>query len=272
MDKSPSFLNTPVAILIGAVMISVAILVSGGIIKPKDTTNSTASANQSNEDKLVSLASSINLDKTKFKSCLDSQKYKAEFDHDNQDAETAGIQGTPGFIVGKTSSTGQITGIKIGGAFDYAVFQAVIDMLTANTPLDQIPKLVIDKVYSSATQSQKDDLTQSISANASAWVDDDPVLGNSNAPLTLIEFSDYECPFCKRHFDQTYPSLKKDYIETGKVKEVFRDFVAVPQHNPNATLEALATSCARDQGGDATYFKYHDLVYSKTKSNGDGVQ
>src|SRR3990167_2608651 len=63
-------------------------------------------------------------------------------------------------------------------------------------------------------------------------VDDDPVLGDKNAPITLIEFSDYECPFCKRHFDQTLPQLRKDYIDTGKVKMVFRDFIAVPGHNP----------------------------------------
>lgn len=101
-------------------------------------------------------------------------------------------------------------------------------------------------------------------------VDDDPVLGDTNAPVTLIEFSDYECPFCKRHFDQTLPQIKKDYIDTGKVKLVFRDY-PLSFHDPMATTEAIAANCAREQGGDATYYRYHDEVFKRTKSNGDGL-
>src|SRR3989344_4630094 len=102
-------------------------------------------------------------------------------------------------------------------------------------------------------------------------MDDDAVLGNANAPVTLIEFSDYECPFCKRHFTDVYPQIKKDYIDTGKVKLVFRDYIAVPSHNPLATSQAMAATCAKDQGGDAMYFKYHDEIFKKTTSNGNGM-
>jgi protein-disulfide isomerase len=101
-------------------------------------------------------------------------------------------------------------------------------------------------------------------------VDDDPVLGNKNAPLTLIEFSDYECPFCKRYFTDTFPEIKKNYVDTGKLKIVYRDY-PLPFHNPLATTEAIAANCSREQGGDATYFKYHDEVFQRTKSNGQGL-
>lgn len=101
-------------------------------------------------------------------------------------------------------------------------------------------------------------------------LDDDPVLGDKNAPVTLVEFSDYECPFCKRHFDQTFPDLKKDYIDTGKVKLVYRDF-PLSFHDPMATTEAIAANCAREQGGDATYFKFHDEMFKRTTSNGTGL-
>ncbi len=100
--------------------------------------------------------------------------------------------------------------------------------------------------------------------------DDDPVLGDKNAPVTLVEFSDYECPFCKRHFDQVYPEIKKDYIDTGKVKLVFRDY-PLPFHDPMATFEANAANCAKEQGGDTAYFKLHDVMYTKTTSNGSGL-
>lgn len=106
--------------------------------------------------------------------------------------------------------------------------------------------------------------------SAKVSLDDDPVLGNKNAKVTLIEFSDYECPFCKRHFSEVYPSLKKDYIDTGKVKMVFRDY-PLPFHDPMATFEANAANCAKEQGGDSAYFKFHDAIFTKTKSNGNGL-
>jgi|SRR3989344_993698 len=101
-------------------------------------------------------------------------------------------------------------------------------------------------------------------------LDDDPVLGDKNAPVTLVDFSDYECPFCKRHFDLVYSELKKEYIDTGKVKMVYRD-LPLSFHDPMATKEAIAANCARDQGGDSSYFKYHDEIFKRTKSNGNGL-
>lgn len=98
---------------------------------------------------------------------------------------------------------------------------------------------------------------------------DAPVLGNKSAPLTLIEFSDYECPFCKRSFDQLLPELKKNYIDAGKLKLVYRN-LPLPFHQ-NAHKEAEAALCARDQGGDSIYFKFHDQIFTKTTSNGTGL-
>lgn len=101
-------------------------------------------------------------------------------------------------------------------------------------------------------------------------IDDDAVKGDANAPVTIIEFSDYECPYCKRYVQQTYPDIIKDYIDTGKVKYVFRD-LPLNFHDPAATKEAIAANCARDQGDDETYFKFHDLIFENTASNGTGI-
>lgn len=106
--------------------------------------------------------------------------------------------------------------------------------------------------------------------NVKVSVDDDPVLGKSDAPLTLIEFSDYECPYCKRFFEQTLSEIKTDYINSGKIKFVYRDF-PLPFHDPMATMEAQAASCAKEQGGDSTYFRFHDELFKRTKSNGNGL-
>lgn len=103
-----------------------------------------------------------------------------------------------------------------------------------------------------------------------ASIDDDPILGDKNAPVTIIEFSDYECPFCKRHFDSTHQELVKKYIDTGKAKLVFRDF-PLSFHDPMASKEAIAATCARDQGGDKKYYEFHDEIFKRTSSNGNGL-
>lgn len=88
--------------------------------------------------------------------------------------------------------------------------------------------------------------------------DDDPVLGKADAPITLVEFTDYQCPFCGRHFTQTHGQIKKDYVDTGKVKLVMRDFPL--SFHPNAQKAAEATECADDQG---KFWEMHDMIFEK---------
>ena len=86
--------------------------------------------------------------------------------------------------------------------------------------------------------------------------DDDPFLGDKNAPVTLIEFTDYQCTFCGRHYANTYGQLKKDYIDTGKVKYVVRDFPL--GFHPHAQKAAEATECADDQG---KFWEMHGKIF-----------
>ena len=99
-------------------------------------------------------------------------------------------------------------------------------------------------------------------SQVTASVDDDAVLGDANAPVTIIEFSDYQCPFCGRHFTQTHPLIKSEYIDTGKVKIVFRDFPLTSIH-PQAQGAAEAAECVRKAAGnsDEAYYEYHDLLF-----------
>lgn len=101
-------------------------------------------------------------------------------------------------------------------------------------------------------------------------VDDDAFLGNKDAKVTLIEFVDYECPFCKRHFEQVHFKLIEEYVNKGLARIVMRDF-PLDFHRPAALKEAIAAECAREQGGDKTYFSYHDEIFTRTVSNGQGV-
>jgi protein-disulfide isomerase len=88
-----------------------------------------------------------------------------------------------------------------------------------------------------------------------------PAKGRKDAPLTLIEFSDYQCPFCKRHVEQTVPELVKQYVDTGKARYVFRDFPLTAIH-PQASKAAEAARCAGDQG---KYWEMHDRLFANQK-------
>ena len=85
--------------------------------------------------------------------------------------------------------------------------------------------------------------------------------GKAEAPLTIIEFSDYQCPYCKRHVDQTLPKLLADYVDTGKVRYAFRDY-PLEQIHPLAAKAAEAARCAGDQG---KYWEMHDRLFANQK-------
>lgn len=82
-----------------------------------------------------------------------------------------------------------------------------------------------------------------------------PSMGREDAPLTLVEFNDYQCPFCKRFYDESFAALKKEFIDSGLVKFVVRDFPL--SAHPDAALAAEASRCAGDQG---KYWELHSLL------------
>jgi len=95
----------------------------------------------------------------------------------------------------------------------------------------------------------------------------DHIRGNPDAPVSLIEYSDFECPFCKRFHD-----IAKQIVDAygGKVNWVYRHF-PLDFHNPAAQREAEAAECAAELGGNDAFWRYTDLVYVRTPSNGKGV-
>ena len=98
-------------------------------------------------------------------------------------------------------------------------------------------------------------------------VDDDPVLGRPDARVLIIEFGDYQCPSCRMFWKDVEPRLRKDYIDTGKVKLVFRDF-PLTQIHPEAMLAAMAVDCAGEQN---KYWEYHDKVFREQYNKGDDI-
>ena len=92
-----------------------------------------------------------------------------------------------------------------------------------------------------------------------------PILGNIDAPLTLVEFGDYQCSFCKRHFEQTHDLIMKNYVATSKVKILFKDMIITS--GEGSIKAAHAAHCAKDQG---MFWKYHYMLYNNWDGENTG--
>ena len=91
--------------------------------------------------------------------------------------------------------------------------------------------------------------------------ENNPVIGNPDAPITIIEFSDFQCPFCAKFHMQTLPTIMDEYINKGTVKLVFRDFPIQSIH-PNAVPASIAAECANEQG---EFEQMYHMLFEKQK-------
>lgn len=94
--------------------------------------------------------------------------------------------------------------------------------------------------------------------------DNDAILGDLDAPVTIVEFSDFQCPYCGVFYSDAYQQIKANYVDTGKVKFVFRDFPL--SGHPGAYPAALAAECVREQGGDDMYYKMHNKLFENQEA------
>ncbi len=91
-------------------------------------------------------------------------------------------------------------------------------------------------------------------------------MGSDTAPVILVEYSDYQCPFCRKFWLQDYPSLKAQYIDTGKVQLVYKDFPL--EFHPAAEMSAEAVACAQEQGQG---WALHDRIFAQQAEIGTGT-
>ncbi len=85
-----------------------------------------------------------------------------------------------------------------------------------------------------------------------------PVLGSDGAAIAIVEFTDYQCPYCRQHATETFPQIEQNYVNTGRVKYYLRDFPL--EFHPNSRNGATAARCAGDQG---KYWEMHSLLFQK---------
>lgn len=97
-------------------------------------------------------------------------------------------------------------------------------------------------------------------------VDDDAFMGNEKAKVTIVEFSDFQCPFCRVFWNGAYQQIKKEYIDSGKIKFVYRDYPL--SFHPAAQVSAEAAECAHEQG---KFWEMHDKIFGEQAKQGTGT-
>lgn len=190
-------------------------------------------------DTFVGYAEDIGLDTNEFRSCLESGEYADKVQADFQEGSEAGVRGTPAFF---------INGRMLSGAQPYAAFEEAIEAALAGEAPAPEP------TQPSAPEPSSDPELVAIDDG------DKPVLGDADAPVQVIEFSDFQCPYCQRWYDNEKSAIDA-LVEDGTVNFVYRHFPLEQLGHPQAEEAGLATECAGEQ--DA-FYEMHDAIFESS--------
>lgn len=143
----------------------------------------------------------------------------------------------------------------------YAQNTMLIAANSGQSAADKLIQQIANNAQQQQPTQQQNQQAQQPSAPTKIDLGDAPFKGNANAPVTIVEFSDFQCPFCGSFFQATLPSIEKDYVATGKAKFVYKNFPL--SFHPNAQPAALAAECAKEQG---KFWEMHDLLFSNQEA------
>lgn len=191
----------------------------------------------------VGYAAEQGLDATSFESCVTSGKYDDAIQADLLLGQQRGVTGTPAFFINNQ---------LVSGAQPLAVFNTAIDRAARGEPIVDAPAEPAGTVDPSEIEVTVPDPTQFDDNVAFA-------MGENDAPVTIIEFTDYQCPFCARHSADTFGTIKSEMVDTGRVRYLIKDLPLENIH-PEARIAAIAARCAGDQG---EYLAMHNALFQQ---------
>jgi protein-disulfide isomerase len=150
-----------------------------------------------------------------------------------------------------------IHGPSLGIGAGIAVISILAAFFAMDTLVDSQQPLVLEEVR------DRDDEAESFSGTT-LTANGSPYLGDENAPITLVEFGDYQCFFCNKFFHDTENGILENYVKTGKVKIIFKDYTII---GPDSITAALGAHCAGDQG---KFWEFHDILYNNWNGENNG--
>lgn len=145
-------------------------------------------------------------------------------------------------------------GIGVGAVIGIALIILILGQVEKTATPTQDASFTVTPAKGNMTQASINFLVDNVSS----------ILGSKDAPITMIEFGDYQCFYCNKFYHTIEPDIVKNYINTGKVRMVFKDFVIIGQDSVNA---AHAAHCAQEQG---KFWEYHDALYDNWAGENTG--
>jgi protein-disulfide isomerase len=202
------------------------------------------------------LANAIGLDGQLLAECVASGRYAAAVQADVDEGFANGVSGTPAFF---------INGYFVSGAQPYDVFELVVNAIETDT-LEELFREAYDRQVAAylqqvAQQQAQPQAPPPPTGPIEVPTDNSPSIGNPDAPITIVEYTDFQCPFCARHAAETFPLILANYIETGLVRYVFKDYPL--GNHPQAPKAAEAARCANDQGA---FVEMHQLLFEQQRA------
>jgi len=242
----------PVLLVMTALLLVAVGVLVGKVIKLEKTGSGTGTTVSSplGVTEIKTYAKKLGLNTKDFNKCLDDGQTASVVTAEQEEGSAAGVGGTPAFIV---------NGHLVSGALPYEMFERIIEFELAGGDWAKPDDTVKDLV----------DPEQPIVNALQVEIDlgDSPRKGTEGAPVTIVEFSDFECPYCARFFSQTLGDIEKNYVDTGKVLMVFKQFPL--QFHPYAQKAAEASLCAKQQG---KFWEMHDKLFSEVTAANNAAQ
>lgn len=239
----PWLLLVIAAFLIGTLWTKVQVLQKGTGTTGGTVQNNGGSAPNAGDtsplasDRLKAYAKEVGLDTNRFDSCLDNKAQAEAVKKDQDQGTSLGVGGTPAFFV---------NGYLISGAQPFDNFKKVIDYLLKGGTLEakNLPGDIESLVKNGAVSAERKVVDL---GNAQ-------IAGNASARITVVEFSDFECPFCQR----SYPTIKQLIKTYGNDLRLAYKHYPLTQIHPHAEAAAEAANCAGEQG---KFWQYHDKLF-----------